>query len=174
MVERMNGDRPGPAGVDGVVGSDATCAHCGRSPEMRLEVRVNGGPVEVFDSWRCVLAQLAPVCSSCGGPVLDDGVLVGHVLLCSQRCADRWRIPAQPDETHTPPARAGDQIVVRGHRVDEVDRDAEILEARGSGGGGPYLVRWSDDGHVGLFFPGPDTFIDHRPSSITVPTSGPR
>ncbi len=45
----------------------------------------------------------------------------------------------------------------------EPDRDAEILEVRGEAGGPPYLVRWDDDGHEGLFFPGSDAVIDHIP-----------
>jgi hypothetical protein len=32
---------------------------------------------------------------------------------------------------------------------------------RGSDGRPPYLVRWSDDGHVGLIFPGPDAAVEH-------------
>jgi hypothetical protein len=55
----------------------------------------------------------------------------------------------------------GDQLVIRGHRVGEPDRHAEILEVRGSDGRPPYLVRWSDDGHVGLIFPGPDAAVEH-------------
>ncbi len=43
----------------------------------------------------------------------------------------------------------------------EPDRHAEILEVRGSDGRPPYLVRWSDDGHVGLIFPGPDAIVQH-------------
>ncbi|MGH2650136.1 MAG: DUF1918 domain-containing protein [Actinomycetota bacterium] len=59
----------------------------------------------------------------------------------------------------------GDRLVVLGHRVGAPDRDAEILEVHGPDGGPPYLVRWSDDGHVGLIFPGPDVLIEHREGS---------
>lgn len=61
-------------------------------------------------------------------------------------------------------AAVGDKIVVRGHRVGEPDRDAEILAVEGADGGPPYLVRWSDDGHEGTFFPGPDAIIEHFPT----------
>ncbi|HKZ76053.1 MAG TPA: DUF1918 domain-containing protein [Actinomycetota bacterium] len=54
----------------------------------------------------------------------------------------------------------GDRLVIRGHRVGAPDRDAQILEVHGPDGGPPYLVRWSDDGHVGLIFPGPDAVIE--------------
>ncbi len=43
----------------------------------------------------------------------------------------------------------------------EVVRDAEILEVHGDDGAPPYVVRWSDDGHEGLVFPGPDAFVEH-------------
>lgn len=56
-------------------------------------------------------------------------------------------------------ASVGDRIVVKGHHVGERDRDAEILEVRGLDGEPPYVVRWSDDGHEGLFFPGPDATV---------------
>lgn len=65
-------------------------------------------------------------------------------------------------------AVVGDRLVVRGHHLGEPDRAGEILEARGIGGTPPYLVRWDEDGHVGLVFPGPDaavTAVPHRPRS---------
>ncbi len=58
-------------------------------------------------------------------------------------------------------ASVGDRIVIRGHRVGEPQRDAEILEVRGADGGPPYVVRWGDDGHQSLFFPGSDADIEH-------------
>lgn len=59
-------------------------------------------------------------------------------------------------------ASAGDRIIIKGHHVGEPDRDGEILEVRGHDGTPPYRVRW-DDGHEGLFFPGPDASIQHFP-----------
>lgn len=58
-------------------------------------------------------------------------------------------------------AKVGDRLVVKGHHAGEPDKDAEILEVRGRDGGPPYLVRWSDDGHEGLLFPGPDALVEH-------------
>ena len=55
----------------------------------------------------------------------------------------------------------GDRIVIKGHVVGEHDRDAEVLEVRGEDGGPPYLVRWGDTGHEGLFFPGSDARVQH-------------
>ena len=57
--------------------------------------------------------------------------------------------------------RVGDKIVVKGHNVGEPDRDAVVLEVRGANGGPPYFVRWSDDGHEGLYFPGSDAALKH-------------
>ena len=62
-------------------------------------------------------------------------------------------------------ASVGDRIIVRGHRVGEHDRDGEILEARGPDGTPPFLVRWEDDGHQSLFFPGPDATVEHFESA---------
>lgn len=57
-------------------------------------------------------------------------------------------------------ADVGDRLVIKGHHEAEHDRDAEILEVHGSEGAPPYLVRWSEDGHVGLIFPGPDAVVE--------------
>jgi hypothetical protein len=58
-------------------------------------------------------------------------------------------------------AHVGDRIIVHSAHVDEPNRDGEVLEVRGADGAPPYLVRWSDSGHEGLYFPGPDTVIHH-------------
>lgn len=58
-------------------------------------------------------------------------------------------------------ASAGDRIIIRGHRIGEPDRDCEVLEVVGSDGAPPYRVRWGDDGHEGLFFPGSDAVVHH-------------
>ena len=64
-------------------------------------------------------------------------------------------------------ATEGDRIVVRGHHVGEPDRDGEIVEVHGDDGAPPFLVRWSDDGHEGLFFPGADAIVEHYPHDDT-------
>jgi hypothetical protein len=58
-------------------------------------------------------------------------------------------------------AQVGDKIVVKGHHVAEPDRDALVVAVRGPDGEPPYLVRWADDGHEGLFFPGSDATVVH-------------
>lgn len=65
-------------------------------------------------------------------------------------------------------ARVGDRLVIKGHRIHEPDRDAEILEVRGPGGEPPYRIRWSDSGRDTLIFPGSDALIEqleHRPAA---------
>jgi hypothetical protein len=58
-------------------------------------------------------------------------------------------------------ASVGDRIIVHATHVGEPDRDGEVIDVRGTDGGPPYLVRWSDDGHEGLFFPGSDATVRH-------------
>lgn len=58
-------------------------------------------------------------------------------------------------------ASVGDRIIIKGHHIGEPDRDCEVLEVRGADGGPPYLVRWGDSGHEGLYFPGPDAYVQH-------------
>jgi hypothetical protein len=56
-------------------------------------------------------------------------------------------------------AKVGDKIIVKAHHIGEPDRDAVVLDVRGANGAPPYLVRWSADGHEGLFFPGCDANV---------------
>lgn len=56
--------------------------------------------------------------------------------------------------------KAGDHLLVRGNKVTQPDRNAEVLKVLGANGGPPYQVRWIDDGHEGLFFPGSDTSVE--------------
>lgn len=58
-------------------------------------------------------------------------------------------------------AVAGDKIVVERHHVGEPHREAVILEVEGPDGAPPYRVRWADDGHESLYFPGSDATVVH-------------
>ena len=58
-------------------------------------------------------------------------------------------------------AHAGERLVVKATHLDEPVRDGRILEVHGRDGGPPYLVEWSDNGHVSLIYPGSDAFVDH-------------
>lgn len=59
-------------------------------------------------------------------------------------------------------AQVGDHLVIRGHQIGTHQREAIVLEVRGPDGGPPYRVRWLDDGHEGLFFPGSDADVEAR------------
>jgi hypothetical protein len=61
-------------------------------------------------------------------------------------------------------AAVGDHLLVHNAHVGESSREGEIVEVRGSDGGPPYLVRWTDDGHESLVFPGPDAEVQHLPA----------
>jgi hypothetical protein len=58
-------------------------------------------------------------------------------------------------------AQVGDRLVIKAHHLGEPARDAEILEVRGPDGTPPFVVRWEEDGRIGMFFPGPDAFVQH-------------
>jgi len=58
-------------------------------------------------------------------------------------------------------AQVGDRLVIKGHRINEADHEAEILEVRGAGGEPPYLIRWNDSDRDTLVFPGSDARIVH-------------
>ena len=61
-------------------------------------------------------------------------------------------------------AAIGDGLVVRSRHVGEPDKHAVILAVEGTNGAPPYRVRW-DDGHEGVFVPGPDAVVEHLPAS---------
>jgi hypothetical protein len=72
--------------------------------------------------------------------------------------------PVLPSVDHTEgmmvKARVGDRLAIKGHRIHEPDRDAEILEVGDPDGGPPYRIRWSDSDRVTLLFPGSDARIE--------------
>ncbi len=69
-------------------------------------------------------------------------------------------------------AAPGDRMVVAPARVHGPVRDGEIV-ATGADGGPPYRIRWTDDGDVTLFFPGPDAHVHHvvHPDAATQQTT---
>ncbi|MPZ71682.1 MAG: DUF1918 domain-containing protein [Nitriliruptorales bacterium] len=64
-------------------------------------------------------------------------------------------------------AQPGDRLVIKGHKVGEHERVAEVLEARGEDGGPPFRIRWAEDEHETLLFPGPDAEVQHHPTNPT-------
>jgi hypothetical protein len=58
-------------------------------------------------------------------------------------------------------ASVGDRLVVHSAHVDEHVRSGEIIDVRHEDGSPPYVVRWDDDGHEALVYPGPDATVEH-------------
>lgn len=56
-------------------------------------------------------------------------------------------------------AQAGDRLVIKGHRIHEPDREAEILEVRGMDGEPLYLIRWLNSERETIIYPGEDAHV---------------
>lgn len=65
-------------------------------------------------------------------------------------------------------AEKGDWLVVESAVLDRPSRRGIVLDVEGPDGSPPFLVRWADNGHEGLVFPGPDA---HIAAADTVSTS---
>lgn len=61
----------------------------------------------------------------------------------------------------------GDRIAILSRHLDESVRECEIVGVHGAEGGPPYVVRWLDTGHFGIFFPGPDARVVHEAAAGT-------
>ncbi|GIH95779.1 DUF1918 domain-containing protein [Planobispora siamensis] len=73
-------------------------------------------------------------------------------------------------------AAVGDRLFVEGTRGDDVRRIGVIMELRHPDGSPPYVVRWVDDGHESLVFPGPDARVvtkEERDASFRDPVDDP-
>jgi Domain of unknown function (DUF1918) len=57
-------------------------------------------------------------------------------------------------------AHVGDRLVLEGTHVGQPRRIGVITEVRHDDGTPPYVVRWLDDGHEALVFPGPDARVE--------------
>jgi len=64
-------------------------------------------------------------------------------------------------------AHKGDRIVISSQHIGGPVRDAEVLEVKHPDGSPPYVVRWSDTGHEGLFFASTDAFVEHLDQPTT-------
>jgi len=56
-------------------------------------------------------------------------------------------------------AKKGDWLVVESAAVERHSRRGLVLNVEGPDGNPPFLVRWEDNGHESLFFPGPDAHV---------------
>jgi hypothetical protein len=57
-------------------------------------------------------------------------------------------------------AEVGDRLVKEGNRVGDPRRIGLITSLQHEDGTPPYMVRWLDNDHEALVFPGPDAHID--------------
>ncbi len=57
-------------------------------------------------------------------------------------------------------AEVGDRLIMESVHVGEPRRIGVVLELRHPDGTPPYLVRWLDNGHEALVFPGPESRIE--------------
>jgi hypothetical protein len=60
-------------------------------------------------------------------------------------------------------ARVGDEVVVDSLHLGEPPRKGEILEIRAEPEPEHYVVRWDDNGHETIFFPGSTSHVVHPP-----------
>jgi uncharacterized protein DUF1918 len=67
-------------------------------------------------------------------------------------------------------ANVGDWVVIEGRTLGENRRQGEIIELAHADGTPPYRIRWVEDDHESLFFPGPDARIEPHP---VPPATGP-
>lgn len=67
-------------------------------------------------------------------------------------------------------AHVGDWVVIEGRTLGERRRQGEIIELAHPDGTPPYRVRWVEDDHESLVFPGPDARIESHP---VPPATGP-
>jgi rRNA processing protein Gar1 len=71
---------------------------------------------------------------------------------------DRKEAEVAPQMIARGDVRAGDVVVIAGHRVGEVERTGEVLEVLGPVERPHFLVRW-DDGHESVYYPGNDATV---------------
>lgn len=57
-------------------------------------------------------------------------------------------------------ANRRDLLVLHGVHVGDPGRAGVITDVRGTDGGPPYVVRWLDDDHESLVFPGPEAHVE--------------
>jgi hypothetical protein len=57
-------------------------------------------------------------------------------------------------------AQVGDRLVLEGTHVGDRRRIGVVIGLRHEDGSPPYEVRWLDDGHEALIFPGSEAWIE--------------
>ncbi len=59
-------------------------------------------------------------------------------------------------------AQVGDRLILKGIHVGDRQRVGIITGLRHADGTPPYQVRWLDDEHEALVFPGPEAHVEHQ------------
>ncbi|WP_331767971.1 DUF1918 domain-containing protein [Embleya sp. NBC_00896] len=67
-------------------------------------------------------------------------------------------------------AQVGDWVVVESPRVGEPRRVGLVIRVDHTDGTPPYMVRWTEDDHESLFFPGPETHVE-KPEAMLRPVT---
>ncbi|MDI2124776.1 DUF1918 domain-containing protein [Yinghuangia seranimata] len=62
-------------------------------------------------------------------------------------------------------AQVGDWIVVESPHVGEPRRIGLVIGVEQADGAPPYTVRWTEDDHESLFFPGPEAHVE-KPEAL--------
>lgn len=62
-------------------------------------------------------------------------------------------------------ARVGDWLVIEGTTLDDRRRQGQIVGLAHTDGTPPYQVRWMEDDHESLVYPGPGARIEQEPVS---------
>jgi Domain of unknown function (DUF1918) len=62
-------------------------------------------------------------------------------------------------------AKPGDWLVIKSAVLDMPARRGLITEVHGADGTAPYVVRWLDNDHEAIVFPGPDAHIETAAAS---------
>ena len=59
-------------------------------------------------------------------------------------------------------AQVGDRLLLEGTHVGDPRRVGVIMEVRNPDGSPPYVVKWLDNEHEALVYPGPDARVQPR------------
>jgi hypothetical protein len=76
----------------------------------------------------------------------------------------------EPTERRNVKANVGDWLVIEPTNLGDRRRSGLIVALRHEDGTPPYVVRWVEDDHESLMFPGPTARVEHRPHAVSLVT----
>ena len=65
-------------------------------------------------------------------------------------------------------ANVGDWLVIEGRTLGQARRQGRIVEVHHLDGSPPYRVRWVEDDHESLVYPGPEARIEPHPVAPSI------